>query len=1310
MTSTTARGRRAPTAFLARSVAALVLAAVLSAGVSASAQEVRIESVSSAPETYTVFFTAHFSGKVDLGPPGAMLRPRMARPGGGSFDAVGQEPYEIVWNFGDGTAPVNTGVRPTVSHVFGQQGTYTVTVDVSNARGPISSATRQVTIENAAPRVWTVDVLRLDDASRTVELTSRVSDTPKDTLTYAWDFGDGASDEGVDLWRVTHTWKTEGTYTVTLRVSDEDGGEHTSTAEVVVGERPRAPATAPDDTPRVAVPTTTFSGTTSGAVAATLDARVKPIAGLYLQSVRPGVCRFVFSAWDPSTLAHAAFRADLIDLRAGGARFSVTRPQFTIVFDDTVELYRAREKMLQVNTMGAALAGLRGIVGSAGGTPVEAREGIGVDPGAVPEKADDRQPPAVSPFGLDEPASFRHAGGTVDLVFHTHDRAEATFDVRLENTDKDAAGGMQSLAFKGTVVIDLQAARGQGIVSYEGCAATPFTIRNTSPDDDARHERSQPWPRVSFSAPYDPATLDETTFQLGYRDTAGAFVAVATRMTRSERAAVIEPEVPLFGGVRYEARVKTGPEGVLGKNGEELADPTGDGYHSWRFYSRLVFRRDDRTGLEHNLACHVLQTVRDAPLVRDKPAVARIYADWKKHPGVLDADQLESFTGRVTVKDGARVVLASGTHEFVRPDLWGARGISRAKAEHTANLFGWSPRGSEGTQLRVEVQAETTPGTWDDMYYTRCPAAYWTPEPRLTIDYYLMAMGDWFPLPPASTMTTLHTIYSQGEQYALQVFPLQRITGRYRGTMVMGPRLHAEFLTGRLMAADEAGERHVAGVVAAELASSYATLHGTSADLVLGFGPKGSLSGGATPVTLVDGAPGVIYSLFDDDAALRERYVYAWVHEVGHYLLLDHIPFISTTEEQRSMQAMRESPAFHYDGIEGFRVLRGGWTGWNKSSTEGNGEGPRTAPLMFPATVPYRNAFIATHQYHQLQRLIEANGLFASTLAQPRSVLLASTSATLPWIPPQEAASAPRRVGLAGRIGGDGASTWLGPLVGGGARAAETPGTGAYALSLLDADGAVLGISRFDVRTSTHGAATGVFRASIPWSERARSLVVSKGDTVLASRMRSAHAPAVRISSPTPAQRAAGETTISWAASDADGDALSVSVLYSSDGGTAGWSTLALWLDGSTYTIDTAQLEPGPNPTFKIVVSDGFDEAEAQVSIRVDGTLAVLATIPVTDAAGGPASAVQLLFNSDVAPESLDNARITFRPDDGATNASEVAGTATYDADSRTMTITPASPLVAGVRYAATLQGGLVNRFGHPLAAPVTWSVLVGGE
>ncbi len=1283
---------------------ALALSVLLVTVQAVRAQDVRIDSVARAPETSTVFFTAHFSGDVDLGPAGAMIRPRMSRPGGGMFDAVGQEPYEIVWTFGDGSPPVNTGTRPTVSHVFGQQGAYSVSVEVKNARGTISTWTRQIMIDNVAPRVGPITSVRLDGAPRTLELTGRVTDTPKDVLTWRWDFGDGTTETGQDLWRVRHTWQQESTYTVTLTVSDADSGTHETTAEVTVGERPAARA--PAETTRAEVPVTRFAGSTSGAIGTSLEGTVKPIAGLYLRQASPGVCRFVFSAWDPTTLAHALFRADLRNLRDGGVKYRV-QPQFTLQFHDTVERYRASEQALSVDTMGAALTGLRGLADMVGGTPVEPRERVGVDPAAsAPAAPDERQPPARSPLGLNEVASFRYAGGTVDLLVHTHDRAEATFDVTLENTDKDAAGAMRALSFTGSFSLDLQAARSQGIVSYEGCASAPFTIRSTSPDDDARHERSGASPRVSFSAPYDPRTLDDTTFQLGYRDTAGGFVPVPARIARGERLAVLEPDEPLFGGVRYEARVKTGPDGVRGRNGEELEDPSGEGYHTWSFHSRLVFRHDEQTSLSPNLSCHVLQTVRDAPLIRNKPAVARIYADWTQHPAVHADDQLQSFNGRVTLKDTAGTTLASATHEFVRPDLWATRGLSQADAEHTANLFGWLPQGHEGRQLRVEIAAETAPGAWETIYHTRCPASYWEPEPTLKIDYYQMAIGDWFPWPPASTIQTLHTVYSKGEQFALQVFPLQSIQGRYRGTMVMGPRMHAQLLGARLLYEGEPIAQNAANILASELTMSYATLHATDADLVLGFGPSPFLSGGRADVLLTQGAPGAIRSLFDDDPALRDRYIYAWVHEVGHYLLLDHIPYYTTTEEYQALDKMRESPVFQYDGIEGFRILPPGWTGWNKSSTEGNGEGPRIVPLMFPATVPYRNTFIATHHYHKIQQLIERNNLFAARrVAAQAPVLVASTS--LHAMPAQASVDGPRRVGLAGYIDQAGASAWLGPLVRGTALP-EPQTAGAYELSLRDGAGSVVGTTRFDVAASAHGEATGVFRATMPWSDAARSLVLSKDGAVLARRERSPHAPAVTITSPTPAQRVDGDIVLTWEATDADDEPLQATVLYSSDGGDAGWSTLALWLDSASYTVDTARLEPGPNPTFRVVVSDGFDEADARVSVRVEGRLSALANVPLDDKDTRPS--MQVLFNTDVAPETVEHARVTWRPDAPSRGANEVTGSVHYDVDARRMTLTPTGDLVPGVRYVATLDGPFVSRHGHPLSAPITWTVEVGAR
>jgi len=179
-----------------------------------------------------------------------------------------EEKFTYVIDWGDGTppefgeAPIDIPGGPGVptqgsldgSHVYADNGVYTVTITISDDDGGTTVATLTVTVRNVAPDLIVPDECQIIVPGGTVHLTPTFTDPGFDNpanefgetmerFTYHIDWGDGTEDFGSvtdyttggilpdgtpypseGQFPVSHTFNAPGDYTVTVTVADDDGG------------------------------------------------------------------------------------------------------------------------------------------------------------------------------------------------------------------------------------------------------------------------------------------------------------------------------------------------------------------------------------------------------------------------------------------------------------------------------------------------------------------------------------------------------------------------------------------------------------------------------------------------------------------------------------------------------------------------------------------------------------------------------------------------------------------------------------------------------------------------------------------------------------------------------------------------------------------------------------------------------------------------------------------------------------------------------------------------------------------------------
>ena len=154
----------------------------------------------------------------------------------GSFtDGDAGDSWTATVDYGDGSGeqPLTlTGQDFEMSHVYADNGDYTVVVTVTDSFGGIGTAEIAVSVADAAPTIWNIAASGDLTEGQSVDFSAVVTSPSDDIVLYEWDFDGWFPDRHraeLHLRRRRH-------YDVTLTVTDEDGSTDSLTVPVVIAD------------------------------------------------------------------------------------------------------------------------------------------------------------------------------------------------------------------------------------------------------------------------------------------------------------------------------------------------------------------------------------------------------------------------------------------------------------------------------------------------------------------------------------------------------------------------------------------------------------------------------------------------------------------------------------------------------------------------------------------------------------------------------------------------------------------------------------------------------------------------------------------------------------------------------------------------------------------------------------------------------------------------------------------------------------------------------------------------------------------
>jgi hypothetical protein len=161
----------------------------------------------------------------------------------GSFNHPGSETWTATVDYGDGSGVQALTLNPdntfALNHLYAVNGSFIVTVTLSDGAGAGSTGTLSVTVTNVAPEVTLISNLITLNQGQTFTATGSFTDPGIETWTATVDYGDGSGVQTLSLnadktFALNHVYAAAGQFTATVTIQDQDGATGSASLQVTV--------------------------------------------------------------------------------------------------------------------------------------------------------------------------------------------------------------------------------------------------------------------------------------------------------------------------------------------------------------------------------------------------------------------------------------------------------------------------------------------------------------------------------------------------------------------------------------------------------------------------------------------------------------------------------------------------------------------------------------------------------------------------------------------------------------------------------------------------------------------------------------------------------------------------------------------------------------------------------------------------------------------------------------------------------------------------------------------------------------------